>query len=63
MLYALIGIVIGILVRDIKFHSLKKVEQVREHFDKKEQHTEFFEPVSYKEKFENAKTLDDLIEK
>lgn len=62
MLYALIGIIIGILVRDIKFHSLKKVEKLKEYFEK-EEHTEFFEPMSYKEKFKNAQSIDDLIEK
>lgn len=60
----LLGVIIGLLIRDIKFYTINKVDQIKKYLE--EYHvteTKFFEPVSEEEKFKNAQSIDDLIEK
>ena len=55
----LLGVIIGILVRDIKFETLKIIEN---HQEKKiEKSAQFLEPITIKEKFNNANIIDDIL--
>ncbi len=59
MVYFLLGIIIGILVREIKFYTIKGVNSLREVGNQEK--TDFFEPISDKEKFNNAKSIDETL--
>ncbi len=66
MIYFFLGLIVGILVRDIKCKSIEITEQIK-NFIKEEKEVngsgaQFIESVSAKEKFDNAKTIDDIIE-
>lgn len=59
-----VGIIIGLLVRDVKLKTAEKFENYKEwkktngiFFGK----AQFGEPISEKEKWENANNIDDLL--
>lgn len=62
MIYFLLGIIIGILVRDIKYKFITTVESIQEDL-KPIEPTQFFEPVTLEEKWNKAKSVDDLLDK
>jgi len=62
MIYFLLGVIIGILVRDIKFFTMTKVEKIKESM-KTEESTKFFDPVTPEERWYKAENLTDVIEK
>lgn len=55
------GLIIGILTREIKTTSIETLEQVKEKVKKLPDKTSFYEPVTPKEQFEGAKSIDDLL--
>lgn len=55
-----LGLIVGILVRDIKIKSIETFEQYKKNQENKGK-AEFFESVTPKEKFDNAITVDDLL--
>lgn len=57
----LLGLIVGILVRDIKLKTLEKIENFKKTQENKGE-TKFFEPVTDKEKWDNAQTVDDLLD-
>ena len=56
-----IGIIIGVLVRYIKCHISEKVKKYKESFDDCGE-TQFIESVSFKEKFNKANNITDVLE-
>ena len=61
MIYFILGVIVGILIRDIKCKSSNFIEEVRKNQENKGE-TQFFEPMSTQEKFKNAKNIDDILE-
>lgn len=62
MVYFLLGVIIGILVRDIKYFTITKVDKIKESL-KREEETKFFEPVTPEERWYKAENLTDVIQK
>lgn len=54
-----LGVIIGILVNPAKQKIVQIIEAERSKVRPGE--TQFIEPVSYKERFEKSKTIDDLL--
>jgi len=54
------GIILGILIRDIKFETIKIIEEIKKSNKNKEE-TKFFEPLSEKERFEKASNINELL--
>ncbi len=64
MIYFILGIILGLLIRDIKFTVVKKVDDIKERYEESKQHpAQFFEPITLKEKFNSATSVDDLLDK
>ncbi len=57
-----IGIVIGMMIRDIKFFTLEQVEKLKEKLESGGK-AQFLEPMSAKEAFNESETLDEFIKK
>ena len=55
----ILGVILGILVRDIKTSVIKNVEDIQQITQGGE--TKFFEPVTIAEAFKNAKSIDDIL--
>lgn len=55
-----LGLIIGILVRDIKYQTIETFKKVQETLENKPE-TQFIEPVTKEEAFKNSKTVDDII--
>ena len=53
----LLGVIIGILVRDIKFTTTKYTEKIK----KRNEKTQFLDSVSFEEKFNKANNITDII--
>lgn len=63
IIYLALGIVIGILVRDIKCKTVSICENIiQKALNPTEEKTQFIDSVSNKELFDSSKTIDDLIE-
>jgi hypothetical protein len=64
MLYTLLGIIIGMLIRDIKFQTIKLVDKSKEKIETmfKNETSQFVEPVSFRDKFDEATSIDDLLD-
>lgn len=56
------GIILGVLVRDIKTKVVEAKEQIQKSIADKGE-VQFIEPISMQEKFKNAKSVDDIISK
>lgn len=58
----ILGLIVGILIRDIKCKTIENVEKIKE-FPKKihNKYATFLEPISKEEKWDNALTIDDLL--
>lgn len=56
-----LGLIIGLLIRDIKCHTLHAIEKYKKSQENKED-AQFFEPKSMKDKFNEATSFDDLLE-
>lgn len=54
------GLIVGILVRDIKTEVLKSVKEIKQD-QEFAQGTQFFEGESVDEKFKNAKNIGDFV--
>jgi uncharacterized protein Yka (UPF0111/DUF47 family) len=62
MINFFLGLIVGILIRDIKIETINKIDN----FKKKQENkgsSKFFEPISQKEMFESANSLEDLLNK
>ena len=53
----LLGVIIGILVRDIKFTTTKYTEKIK----KRNEKTQFLDSVSFEEKSNKANNITDII--
>lgn len=64
MVYFLLGVIIGILVRDIKFQSMQVYKKVNEYDWQSDvsYSTQFLESKSVREKFDEATGIDDLLD-
>ena len=60
-IYFILGLIVGILVRDIKFKTLETIDSVKKNIEDKGQ-AQFIEPVTPKEAFRGANTVDQLLE-
>lgn len=59
--YFCLGLIIGILIRDIKYEVVNKTQELKKTFESKGE-TQFLDPVTTAEKFKEAKSIDDIIE-
>ena len=53
----LLGVIIGILVRDIKFTTIKYTDKIKKKNDK----TQFLDSIPFEEKFNKANNITDII--
>jgi hypothetical protein len=56
----LLGVVLGMMVREIKFVTIKEIEKFKKENEVYE-NANFIEPTSFREKFDDASSLDDLL--
>ena len=56
----ILGVITGLLLRDIKCGCEKGLEKIEKTIRSKEK-AQFLEPITVKEKFEKAKTIDDIL--
>ena len=61
MLYFLLGLILGILIRDIKVKTLHQIERMKEERETKGG-AQFFESMNFRERFDKAKNLEDLLD-
>lgn len=65
MLYLICGIIIGFLINKLRYIKIQsKIKEIIINNAISEQNdikTQFFEPISDKEKYENAQSISDLI--
>ena len=60
MLNFVLGLILGILIRDIKCGVVKTIQDIEKTQQNKGE-TQFIESISFKEKFKNAKNVSDLL--
>lgn len=60
MLSFILGVIVGLMIRDIKFQTLKQYENAKRHLEKREK-TSFLEATPYAEKYQNAQSIDDVL--
>ncbi len=56
----ILGVILGVLIRDIKFEISKKFKQVHDLIVPQGK-VQFIEPIPFKEKFQNSKSINDLL--
>lgn len=61
MIYFILGIIVGILVRDIKTKTVLYVDRLAKDHESKGQ-AQFIESKSMREKFDEAVDVEDLLE-
>lgn len=61
LIYFFLGLIVGILVRDIKVQTIKKAQEYKEKQENKGE-VQFVNPISLKEQHESAKNIEDLLE-
>ena len=59
MIQFILGIILGVLIRDIKFEALKAEERLEKWV--KGEKVQFIEPISIQERFHEAKNIDDML--
>ena len=65
MIYFILGVILGVLIRDIKFKALdylERLEKLKETIQEKQEHTTFLEPVTPEEKWNKAQNISDLLD-
>ena len=60
VLFAL-GLIVGLLLNPAKQKAFKILHEYQKEIENKGE-TKFFEPITEKEKWENAKSVDDLLD-
>ncbi len=65
MIYFILGLIAGMLIRDIKCFAQRVLEEAQKNLEtgktEKAGKAEFYEPISEKEKFEKAKNISENI--
>lgn len=61
MMYFILGIIVGILVRDIKVEVLDFAKFLKEIKKEDKGRAQFFEGITFKDKFKDARGLGDII--
>jgi hypothetical protein len=60
MIQFALGVILGVLIRDIKFGVLR-IEEKAEKWIRSQQKAQFIEPISTQERFDNAENIDDML--
>jgi len=56
------GVIIGLLIRDIKVAGIDRWEEIKESRENKGK-AQFFEPMGAKEAYENSQNIDEFLNK
>jgi len=59
-IYFILGVILGLLIREIKVKTLNEVEEIK-HNSENKGHAQFFESVSFKEKFNKSNNISEIL--
>lgn len=62
MIYFILGIILGVLIRDIKYSVVSKIDEVKKHYENTGS-AQFFDPITKEEKWKKARSVEDLLDK